>query len=62
MTIPTFHSPVRITKDGFKCEHCGVKAAASPGAIMSAYMREVITFEDTHKACAVAARRESASG
>lgn len=60
MTNPTSSNPVRITVEGFKCERCGATANATPGAIMSAYMREVIAFETAHAACTYTAERRNA--
>lgn len=55
MTIanPGFLNTVRITATGFKCERCGAEAAATVGAIMIAYLREVNAFERAHRACAI---------
>jgi hypothetical protein len=58
---PTPLNGILIKADEFKYVYCGAKANPTPGAIMSAYMREVIAFETTHKVCTQAIRRGNAS-
>lgn len=57
---PTPLNGILIKADEFRCVYCGVTSNPTPGAIMSAYMREVIAFETTHKVCTQAAGRGNA--